>query len=100
MKEKLISFRMPVKIDKEIEELALQEDSDKSKVMRELLILGVKEKKLEQALKLYSQGKITLWKAARISDISLWKMMEILKEKGILLQYGEKELREDLKALE
>ena len=97
MKEKLMSFRLPVSIDKEIEKLAIFEDTDKSKVMRELLILGVKEKKLEQVLKLYSQGKISLWKAARITDISLWKIMEIVKEKKIQIQYGERELREDLK---
>ena len=97
MKEKLMSFRLPLNVDKEIEKLAIIEDTDKSKVMRELLILGVKEKKLEQALKLYSQGKISLWKAARISDISLWKIMEIIKEKKIQIQYDERELREDLK---
>ena len=92
-----MSFRLPLNVDKEIEKLAIIEDTDKSKVMRELLILGVKEKKLEQALKLYSQGKISLWKAARISDISLWKIMEIIKEKKIQIQYDERELREDLK---
>jgi len=55
---------------------------------------------MEEAIKLYMQGKITLWKAARLSDISLWKMMEIVQERKIPIQYGEKELKEDLKALE
>lgn len=97
IKEKLISFRLPVKVDEEIEKIASLEDTDKSKVMRELLIIGVKGKKLEESLKLYSEGKISLWKAARIADISLWKIMEIVKEKKIPIQYGEKELKEDLK---
>lgn len=100
MKEKLTSFRLPIEIDKEIEKLASLEDTDKSKLMRELLVMGIKEKRLQEALKLYQEGKITLWKAAQIADVSLWKMMEIIKERKITLQYSERELKEDLKALE
>jgi len=99
MKEKLITFRLPLSVEKEIEMLASQEDTDKSKLMRELIVFGIKKRKLEKAIELYTQGKITLWKAARLSDISLWKIMEIIKEKEIPLQYGEKELRKDLEAL-
>ncbi len=99
MKEKLIAFRLPLEIEKEIGMIAYLEDSDKSKLLRELIILGLKERKIKQALHLYCEGRITLWKAARLSDVSLWKMIEILKQKGIQLQYGERELKEDLKAL-
>jgi len=99
MKEKLRSFRLPLKIDKEIEIMASLEDSDKSKLMRELIILGLKEKKIKESVKLYSEGKITLWKAATLSDVSLWKMLEIIKEKKVSLQYGERELAEDFKAM-
>ena len=94
-----MTFRLPIEIDKEIEKLASLEDTDKSKLVRELILLGIKERKLEEALNLYIKGKITLWKAARLVDISLWKMMEILGERKITLQYGERELKEDLKAL-
>lgn len=99
MKERLISFRLPIEIEKEIEKLAYLEDSDKSKLIRELLIIGIKERKLEEALKLYKEGRISLWRAARMADMSLWKMMEIVKERKIIAQYSEKELKEDLKAL-
>jgi len=99
MKEKLMTFRLPVEIDKQIESVASRKDTDKSKIIRELLILGLKEAQLEESLNRYKKGRISLWKAARLSDISLWQMIEILKEKKIPLQYGEKELKEDLKAL-
>jgi len=99
MEEKLTTFRMPADLEKEIEILASEDGKDKSKMMRELLKAGIKEKKLERALKLYKDGRITLWKAARISDVSLWGMMGILRERKITIQYGERELREDLKAL-
>ena len=99
MKEKLMTFRIPLEVDKELEKLASMEDSDKSKLIRELIILGIKERRISESIKLYLEGRITLWKAARIADISLWKMIEILKERKITLQYGERELKEDLKAL-
>jgi len=100
MKEKLMTFRLPLEIDREIEELAVLEDSDKSKLIRELIVLGIKERRLKEAIRLYVEGRISLWKAARLSDISLWKMMDIVKERKIPLQYGERELKEDFKALE
>lgn len=55
---------------------------------------------IEKALKDYTDGKITLAKAARLAGISLWDMMEEVKERKIEAQYGVKELEEDLKALE
>jgi len=99
MKDKLMSFRIPVKIEKEIEELALHEDSDKSKLIRELIILGIKERKLKRALELYVNGRVSLWKAARLAELSLWGMMSFLQEKKIPVQYGKRDLDEDLKAL-
>lgn len=99
MRDKLMTFRLPSEIDKEIEKLASLEDTDKSKLIRELLILGIKERRLKEALRLYVEGKISLWKAATLADISLWKIIEILKQRKISIQYGKKELEEDLKAL-
>ncbi|MDI6640328.1 MAG: UPF0175 family protein, partial [Methanocellales archaeon] len=72
----------------------------KSVIIRELLTRGIKEKKLDDAIERYRQGKITLWKASRIANISLWKIIEVLKERHVELQYGSEELRDDLKALE
>jgi len=94
-----MTFRLPLEIDKEIEKIASLEDTDKSKLIRELLIIGIKEKKLKEALNLYIEGKITLWKAASLADLSLWKMIDILEKRKITLQYGKRELKEDLKAL-
>lgn len=99
MKEKLMTLRLPQKIDIEIESLASREDTDKSKLIRELIFLGIQEKKLREAIKLYAEGRISLWKAASLCDISLWKMIEIMKERKIPAQYGLKELKEDLTAL-
>jgi predicted HTH domain antitoxin len=95
----LISVRLPAETHEMLEKLAKEEAKDKSELVRELLALGIKEKRLERAIELYKKGKVTLWKAARIADVSLWRMIEIMREKKVEAQYGVKELEEDLKAL-
>ena len=61
--------------------------------------MGISEEKIKQALDLYSKGKISMWKCARLADISLWQMMEIVAERNILVPYEIRELKEDLSAL-
>ena len=95
-----MTFRLPTEVEKEIKKLALQMDVDKSKIIRELIEIGLKEKRLKEVLAFYTEGKVTLWKAARLLGISLWKMMEIVTERKITAQYGKKEMEEDLKALQ
>jgi len=63
----------------------------------EILERGVKEKDLEHAVELYRRGQITSWKAAQLAGVSLRKFYKILAEKGILIQYSERDLDEDLK---
>lgn len=94
-----MSFRLSAEIRSMLDDLAGEESKDRSELVRELLTVGLKEKKIQKAIELYKRGKATLWKAARTADISIWKMMEILRERGIEAQYGVKELEEDLKAL-
>ena len=98
-KEKLMTFRLPIEIDIEIERLAKLEDSDKSKLIRELIVLGMKERKLEEALDLYSKRKVTAWKAATIAGIPLTQFLDILKERGLEFDYTEEELLEDFEGL-
>lgn len=100
MKEKLTTIRMDLETDRELDKMAKLRDTDKSKLIRDLIILGIKGKKIDEALKLYAEGRVSLWKSARLAGISLWKMMEIAAEGKIPTQYGERELKEDLKALE
>lgn len=100
MKEKLTTLRLDLETDQELEKMAKDRDTDKSKLIRDLIILGIREKRIDEALKLYAEGRASLWRAARLAGISLWKMMEIAAERKIPAQYGEKELKEDLKALE
>lgn len=92
-----ISLRVPKETAKKLRELANKERKDRSTIMREMLEKGVNEKTIENALELYQKGQITGWKAARLAGISLWSFYKILAEKGILIQYSEQDLEQDLK---
>jgi predicted HTH domain antitoxin len=94
-----ISLRLPKKILKKLGELADKEGKDRSALMRELLERGVKEKDLDHAVELYRLGQVTGWRAAQFAGISLWRFYEVLGEKGVLIQYSERDLEEDLKGL-
>ncbi len=95
----LVALRLPKKIRDDVDEIAKQEGKDRSSVMRELIALGMAEKSSERAVRLYSQGRVSAWKAASLAGVSLWEMLEILRSHGIEAQYGLRELEADLAAL-
>ena len=97
MKTKLITTRMPTEMEKEIERLAKEGRVQKAALLRELLIRGLQDIKKEQALKLYSEGRITLWKAAELAGISLWEMIDEVKEKKIPVKYSIEDAKDDIK---
>jgi len=49
-------------------------------------------------LDLYREGKVSLWKAAKIAGLSLWEMIDLLAREKVLLNYTIEDLREDIEA--
>ncbi|MCK4475922.1 MAG: UPF0175 family protein [Methanophagales archaeon] len=54
----------------------------------EMMTTVIKEGIEKEVIKMYSIGKISLWKAAEILGISSWEMIDRLKEKNISIQVG------------
>jgi len=95
-----VSLRLNQKTVSELDEIAKLEDKDRSSLLREIIEVGIKAKKVERSIQLYQAGKVSMWKAARLAELSLWEFMEELSARKILVQYSERDLEEDLKALE
>ena len=93
-----ISLRLTREMIRKLRELAEREGKDRSALIREILERGIKERNLEYAVDLYRRGQVTGWKAAQLAGVSLWSFYRILAEKGILIQYSEQDLDENLKA--
>jgi len=93
MRSTAVTARLKTELLREIQEIAEEESIDRSSAIQRLLQIGLKEYKMEKALNLYRNGKVTLWKAAELAGVSLREMMEAIKAREITYKY-------DLEALE
>jgi len=91
-----ISTRLPKKEIEEIEKFSKEEDLDKSTFIRRLLHRSLEEYRVEHAFRLYKEGKVSLWKAAKMADKSLWDMIELMEKYNVYLNYSVEDLREDI----
>lgn len=94
-----ISLRLPRETIEKLDKLADREYKDRSTLIRELLDTGIHEKDIEHSVEQYVKGQATSWRAAQQAGVSLWRFIEILNEKGIIIQYSEQDLEDDLRAL-
>jgi len=94
----IVSTRIPDSVARDLEEIEKEEKTDRATVIRKLLARAIEQWKIERSLRLYQEGKITLWRAARLAGVTLREMMEQAAKKGIQFKYTEKDLEEDIKA--
>lgn len=92
---KIISLEVDEEFVKVLEAID-QPYMDKQFLIKTLLFSGLKQYKIELAIKKYLDGEVSTWKAAEIAGVSLRKMNKILQEKGVEMHYSEKSFKEDL----
>lgn len=97
MTEVNISARIPEVLEQELEIYMKEEHLEKSAALRKLLFKSLEEWKLEHALKLLSEGKTTLSKAAEIAGIDIWSLTAKIKEAKIQW-VKDRAVQEDLEA--
>ena len=61
---------------------------DRQTLIKNLLFSGLKQYRIELAMKKYLDGEVSTWKAAEIAGVSLRKMTKILQEKGVEMHYS------------
>ena len=93
-----VAARIPEAIVKDIDYVAKEENTDKSKVIRELLSDAVRSKLLELAFKKYSKREISLGRAAELAKIPLSDFMVKASERKIPVNYSVESLEKDFKA--
>ena len=91
-----VTARLPRDMLREVERLAQKEKVDRSELIRRLLDFALQQKRIDEAVRAYQEGKVTLWKAAEIAGISLRKMMELVRTKKITVSYTLDDLRRDI----
>ncbi len=99
MGTEMVSARFETKDTKFIEEVAIEEKTDRTAALKKIFSMGAKQYRLEKAVEQYQKGKIGLGGAAEKAGISLWEMMEELKGRNISSPLSEEEFSEGLKNL-
>ncbi len=61
--------------------------------------LTVPELKIEMAVYLYSQGRLSIGKARELANMSLWEFRQLLASRRISPHYDETDLQEDVSTL-
>ena len=95
-----LNIRIPESLIEELERIATEEQVDRTSVARKLLTEGVNRWRLEHALRLYQQGQITKERAAEMAGVSIYDILDELRQRGTVARYSLEELREDLALLQ
>ncbi len=77
------------------DELAAELRIDQSR-LKELVLLGFSQLKIEEALALYKRGIVSFARAAEIASVSERELVRHARANGIRPQWDEKMLREEL----
>ena len=96
MKVDRISLTVPKEILEKSDRIAKEKLEDRSTIMRELLNLGLKQYLLQEALKQYTEGKISMGKAAEAADVSIWKFLDEMKDKKIPIRYDLDDIKSEI----
>ena len=91
-----ISVRLEDKTVRELEKLKEQYKTAMSEILRLTLEIGIKQLKTQKALQLLTEGKISTGKAAELAGISIYEILELVKEREISYGYTLEELKKDL----
>ena len=62
----------------------------------EILVLDLRQIKMQQALVLFREARVSLWKAARIAGVSLREMTQYAVSQGLRATCDDKTLEEEL----
>ncbi|MDA2926856.1 UPF0175 family protein [Acidobacteria bacterium AH-259-G07] len=95
-KERMVGTRLPQELVRELELIEKVEQSDRSATVRKLLYRAVGEWKKDYYARQYGEGKMTLARAAREAGISLWEMMDYMRQRKIAAQYDFEDFRKDM----
>jgi len=94
---KTVSIRLPEKYVHEIEEASRQEVLDRGTMIRKLLGDALRDYHIKRAFDLYTEGKISLWNAAKMAGLTYRGALEELKKRNIPFRYEKEDLAADIK---
>lgn len=98
-KERMVGARLPESLMADLERIEQIEQTDMSTRVRKLLSQTVADWKLEYYAREYWRGSLTLARAAEEAGVSLWEMIDYVRQKKIPAQYSLEDLEHDLEVV-
>ncbi|MCS4542463.1 MAG: UPF0175 family protein [Euryarchaeota archaeon] len=95
MPQTVVTVRIDQKLLRWLDEIAKALKIDRASIVRILLNEGVQKHKLELALKLLKEGKITTEKAAEMCELSIYEIIEAARKEGIPSQLTIEDIRKE-----
>ena len=82
-----------------VERLAEAQGESRSDAVRQALRRGAREELIRVALQRYQEGEVGMRGAAELAGLTTAKMMAEANDRGVLANYDEADLAEDVEAL-
>lgn len=92
----MVGTRLPMQVLRDLEKIETVEQADRSTTVRKLLYKAIGEWKLEHHARQYGEGKLTLARAAHEAGVSVWQMVDYVRQRKIAAQYDMEEWQKDL----
>lgn len=92
---KVITARIEDEYFEDLKRIEKEEQTERAEVMRKLLAKSIKDWKINKALDLLKEHKVTLRKAAKLADVSYVEMLDLASKEDIDIGYSLKELKRD-----
>lgn len=99
MSKRHVTTRVPEELFEAIEEVREAEQTDRSTAVKRLLQRGIADWRVETAIRRYRDGEVSMGRAVEIADLSRWRFLDLLDERGIDVSYTEDDLAADLEAV-
>lgn len=99
MTYKTLTVRISKNMLKEVDKLSSEAEVEKSVALREILSIGLKQKKIQNAIARYKTGKISFGRAVELSGIDYRAFVEELRKRGEITRYSKDKLLKEVSSL-
>jgi len=79
----MIDMEVPQKVHDSFDFIKKYEPIDENYMLQQVLSYGIRDLEQEMAIKLFSEGKITISECAKMAEMSVGETMELLVARGI-----------------
>lgn len=95
-----VAARLPEGDERKLRQVMHREGLDKSSATRKILELGLAEWRKEEALAELREGRLSLSAAARFAGVSVWEMIDLVRERKVEhIRISREELEKEMKLL-